>query len=539
MLLHAALAKALKVEGVDTVFGQVGDANLFLVDRYVHDEDGRYVAAANEAGAVMMAYGYARRARRLGVATVTFGPGLSNTVTALGECVRGRTPLLVIAGDTPVASRNEPQDFDQRTLVEVMGAGFELVRSPKSALRDLAVAMRRAQVERRPIVLDVPSEFMWAEIDYRRMDGVNANVQPTQPDPDALDRAVGVIASVRRPVVLIGRGVDDDARTTILRLAERIGAPVATTLAAKTTFTDEPFALGISGTFSHDVANETILDADCILAFGASLNRFTTAERSFIKDKAIVHCDIDPAALGRHVTPTAPVVGDAGAIAASMLELIDGADLAPSGFRSPELAQRLADRSAGETYEDVSTDTTVDVRTALRRINAALPPNRSVVTDGGRFAAQPIKLLDVPHPSALVYTFDFGSIGLGTGAAIGAALAAPDSPVLFVAGDGGFMSGGLHEFHTAVRENLDVIVVLCNDGAYGAEHLHLRARGVDPSLSMFEWPDFAPVAQALGGHGVTVRCLDDLDAAECAIAERDRPLLIDLKLDPDQVPRLL
>jgi thiamine pyrophosphate-dependent acetolactate synthase large subunit-like protein len=162
-----------------------------------------------------------------------------------------------------------------------------------------------------------------------------------------------------------------------------------------------------------------------------------------------------------------------------------------------------------------------------------------VVTDGGRFVAQPIKLLDVPHPSALIYTFSFGSIGLGTGAAIGAAVASPGSPVLFVAGDGGFMSGGLNEFHTAVRENLDLILVLCNDGSYGAEHLHFRARGMDPSLSMFDWPDFAPVADALGGRGVTVCSLADLDVAEQAIAERDRPLLIDLKLDPDQVPRLL
>jgi thiamine pyrophosphate-dependent acetolactate synthase large subunit-like protein len=539
MLLHAALAKALAEEGVETIFGQIGDANLFLVDRYVRDEGGRYVGAANEAGAVMMAYGYARRSGRLGVTTVTFGPGLTNTVTALGEAVRGSTPLLVLAGDTPVASRNEPQDIDQRTLVEVVGAGFEPVRSAKSALRDLAVAMRRARTERRPIVLDVPSELMWSEVDYRRMDGATPSVQLVHPDPDALDRAVGVVASVRRPIVLIGRGVTDEARPTVLRLAERIGAPVATTLAATMAFDDEPFALGISGTFSSDVANETILAADCIVAFGASLNRFTTAERSFIKDKAIVHCDVDPAAIGRHVAPTAAVVGDAGVVAAAMLDLIEQADLPVSGFRSPDLANRLVSLRTEAGYGDVSTERTVDIRTAMRRINAAVPANRCVVTDGGRFVAQPIKLLDVPHPSALIYTFSFGSIGLGTGAAIGAAVASPGSPVLFVAGDGGFMSGGLNEFHTAVRENLDLILVLCNDGSYGAEHLHFRARGMDPSLSMFDWPDFAPVADALGGRGVTVCSLADLDVAEQAIAERDRPLLIDLKLDPDQVPRLL
>jgi acetolactate synthase-1/2/3 large subunit len=539
MLLHAALAKALVAEGVRAMFGQIGDANLFFVDRYVRDEGGRYIGAANEAGAVMMAYGYARRTGELGVATVTFGPGLTNTVTALAEGVRGNTPLLVIAGDTPVASRNEPQDIDQRTLVEVVGAGFEQVRSAKSALRDLAIAMRRARTERRPIVLDVPSELMWTEVDFRPLDGTTASRQSVHADPEALDRAVGVIASVRRPIVLIGRGVTRGALPTVLQFAARIGAPVATTLAAVSSAGEEPFALGISGTFSHEVGAETILAADCIVSFGASLNRFTTAERSFLKGKAVVQCDVDPAAIGRHMTPTAAVVGDAGAVAAAMLDLIEQAEIPATSFRSVDLARRLAERDDLDQHQDLSTDQTVDVRTALRRINRALPPERCIVTDGGRFAAQPIKLLDIPDPSALIYTFSFGSIGLGTGAAIGAAVARPETPVVFVAGDGGFMSGGLHEFHTAVREGLDVIAIICNDGSYGAEHLHFRARDMDPALSLFDWPDFAPVAEAMGATGVTVRCIDDLETAARAIEARDRPLLIDLKLDPDHVPRLL
>jgi acetolactate synthase-1/2/3 large subunit len=539
MLLHAALAKALATEGVGAMFGQIGDANLFFVDRYVRDEGARYVGAANEAGAVMMAYGYAQRTGDLGVATVTFGPGLTNTITALGEAVRANTPLLVIAGDTPVASRNEPQDIDQRTLVEVVGAGFEQVRSAKSALRDLAIALRRARTERRPIVLDVPSELMWAEIDYRPLDGTTASRQSVHADPEALDRALGVIASVRRPVVLVGRGVTKDALPTVLQLAARIGAPVATTLAAVSSARDEAFSLGISGTFSHEVAAETILAADCIVSFGASLNRFTTAERSFLKGKAVVQCDVDPAAIGRHMTPTAAVVGDAGAVAAAMLELVEQAEIPAASFRSLELEQRLAERDQLDQDHDVSTAETIDVRTALRRINLALPPDRCIVTDGGRFAAQPIKLLDIPDPSGLIYTFGFGSIGLGTGAAIGAAVASPDTPIVFVAGDGGFMSGGLHEFHTAVREDLDLIAIICNDGSYGAEHLHFRMRDMDPSLSLFAWPDFGPVAEAMGATGVTVRCIDDLETAARAIETRDRPLLIDLKLDPDHVPRLL
>jgi thiamine pyrophosphate-dependent acetolactate synthase large subunit-like protein len=119
--------------------------------------------------------------------------------------------------------------------------------------------------------------------------------------------------------------------------------------------------------------------------------------------------------------------------------------------------------------------------------------------------------------------------------AIGAAVAAPGRPVLLVTGDGGFMLGGLAEFNTAVRHKLDLVVAVCNDSSYGAEHIQFRRKNMDPGLSVFEWPDFASVADALGGQGVTVRTAADLDAAARAIAARGRPLLIDLKLDPDHV----
>jgi thiamine pyrophosphate-dependent acetolactate synthase large subunit-like protein len=108
--------------------------------------------------------------------------------------------------------------------------------------------------------------------------------------------------------------------------------------------------------------------------------------------------------------------------------------------------------------------------------------------------------------------------------------------VLLITGDGGFALGGLVEFSSAVRDRIDLIVVVCNDGSYGAEHALFRARGMDPSLSLLSLPDLAPIAKALGGDGVTVTNLDDLQSASNAIENRDRPLLIDVKLDPDHIP---
>jgi thiamine pyrophosphate-dependent acetolactate synthase large subunit-like protein len=396
------------------------------------------------------------------------------------------------------------------------------------------MAVRRAHLERRPIALNVPADFMWQDIDYQHFPTGTTPLQTVQPDPNALDKAVGILASVRRPIVLAGWGVNDAARPSLLKLAERIGAPLATTLRGKGLMDGDPYALGIFGTVSTSVATETILAADCVLAFGASLNPWTTAGESLTKNKAIVQTDIDPMSIGAYLPVDSGIVADAGAAADAMIDLLDRAEIPPTSFRTPALAQKLYPRT--DDYKDLSTDSTMDIRTALRHFNSTLPMNRSVVVDGGRFTAQAFKSVDVPHPRAFTYAVAFGSIGLGMGTAVGAAVAAPDSPVLMITGDGGFMNGGLTEFNTAVRHKLDLIVVLCNDGAYGAEHIQFRNKDMDPTLSMFDWPDFAPLADALGGRGLTVRTAADLDAATKAIESRDRPILIDLKLDPDRMP---
>src|SRR5690349_6370592 len=123
MKLHAALARALAGHGIDTMFGLIGDANMFLVHSFVHEQGRQYIGAAHEAGAMFMGFGYAGLSGRLGVVTVTHGPALTNCVTGLVEAVRGRVPLLVIAGDTATGSRTNIQDISHRDVVMPTGAG--------------------------------------------------------------------------------------------------------------------------------------------------------------------------------------------------------------------------------------------------------------------------------------------------------------------------------------------------------------------------------------------------------------------------------
>jgi thiamine pyrophosphate-dependent acetolactate synthase large subunit-like protein len=308
---------------------------------------------------------------------------------------------------------------------------------------------------------------------------------------------------------------------------------VATTLRGRDLFAGEPHNLGICGTLAHDIATETITNADCLIAFGASLNNWTTAEGAMLAGKAVIQVDDDRDALGRFCTIDAGVVGDAGTVADAMVELLDMADVRPAGYASAHLADRLAARSDAD-YSDLSTETTVDHRTVVRRLEDLFSGDKTLVFDGGRFIYTCFTMFHVSHPSHYHHTINFGSIGLGMGTAIGAAIGS-QRPTLLVTGDGGFMLGGLAEFNTAVRHGLDLIVVVFNDGAYGAEHVQFRNNDMDPSLSMFDWPDLAPVADALGGTGYTVRNLEELDVVLGKVPHRSSPVLIDVKLDPDRV----
>jgi len=213
-----------------------------------------------------------------------------------------------------------------------------------------------------------------------------------------------------------------------------------------------------------------------------------------------------------------------------MVDALREAGTEPGRFRSPEIARALQEART-PSFVDVSTDTTVDMRTAVSWLDDVLPENRVVVTDTGRFLKTTWAHLHVSHPLDFIHTGSFGSMGLSMANAIGAGVARPDQLCVSVVGDGGAMMN-LGEFNSAVRNGVPLLVVVLNDSAYGAEYAKLRDSGVDPAYSLFDWPEFADVARALGGDGVTVRSRADLDEAAAAIKAMDRALLIDVKVDP-------
>jgi len=533
--VYAVIAHALRDQGVETLYGLMGDSNIFMVDHYVRELKGRYVPAVHESGAVLMALGHASATGEVSAVTITHGPALSNAVTALIEGAKGTIPIVLLCGDTPVEDPDHQQAISQRALVEATGAGFEQVKTPATAVGDVATAFRRAWLERRPIVLNMPTSMMWETTEYKPINNCAPDLSTIPTEGDSLNNVIGILASARRPLILAGRGAIH-AGESLLGLAERIGAPVATTLKAKGLFNGAAHNLGVFGTVSTPAAAEVIASTDCILAFGAGLNRFTTAHGKYLEGIRVVQIDDDIRQLGRRHNPDAMLCGDPALVAKTIKYWLDEAEVPSSQATDTIDPESL--REGFPLLKPFNATEKLDYSHALEKINAALPADRLFVSDAGRFMTEAWCRIDVCEPKNSVLSINTGAIGMGMGCAIGAAIARPGHKTLFVCGDGGFMMGGLAEFSSVVREGLDLVTVICNDSAYGAEYIQFKDRQMDPSLSTFAWPSFATIAQSMGAIGLVVKTLAELDAALEVIKDTKSPLLLELVLDPAEMPRM-
>src|SRR5438093_2967343 len=273
MRVHEAIGHTLKRLGVEEIFGLTGDGNLRF-SSYMADELGiRFYAARHEGGAVAMADGYARVSGRVGVASVTQGPGVTNTLTALTEAVKGNTPLLLLAGEPATRQQKHNQDLDQPAVYASVGAGVQRLRGAEHIVEDVAQAFNRARLESRPVAISFPADMQDMVCQAESLEDVRAAAIPaSRPDAGAIEQLCELIAHAERPAIIGGRGA---ARTgagpALSAIAKRIGAILATTAQAKGLFAGEPLYIGSSGCFASPVGSELLGQADLVLAFGASL----------------------------------------------------------------------------------------------------------------------------------------------------------------------------------------------------------------------------------------------------------------------------
>jgi thiamine pyrophosphate-dependent acetolactate synthase large subunit-like protein len=521
------VARSVLEAGGDVAFGVVGSGNFTVTEAFVA-RGGRFVAARHEGGAACMADAHARVTGRLGVCSVHQGPGLTNAMTGIAEAAKSRTPMVVLAGDTPAAALRSNFRIDQAAMVEAVGATADRVYGAATALDDVRRALRRALVERRTVVLMLPLDVQGADCEWS--DGAVGAVAAPAPDASAVAALADLLQSARRPVLLAGRGaVLAGAGDALDRLAERTGALLATSALGHGLFAGNPWNLGISGGFATPLALELLPQADAVAAFGARLTRWTTRQGTLLRG-AVAKVDVELAELG---PVDAPVLGDARATAAAVLAELERRDHRADGWRDGSLRATIAARRwRDEPFEDESGEAFVDPRALTIALDDILPAERTVVVDSGHFMGFPPMYLRVPDAAGFVFTQSFQSIGLGLANAIGAAIARPDRLTVAALGDGGALMS-IQELETAVRLRLPLLVVVYDDAAYGAEVHHFGPHGHDLGIVRFPDADIAALARGFGADGITVRSVAELAPVGDWLARRERPLLVDAKVNPD------
>ncbi|MEU8309628.1 thiamine pyrophosphate-binding protein [Actinomadura sp. NPDC048955] len=542
MNVAEAVGQTLARFGAGTVFGVVGSGN-FHVTNALAASGARFVAARHEGGAVTMADAYARVSRGLGVVTVHQGPGLTNAVTGMAEAAKSRTPLLVVAGEVAAAAVRSNFRVDQAAIAAAVGAVPERVHSPQTALADVARACRTAVAERRTVLLGLPLDVQAADLPdapapaSARARAGRVPALPVPP-PAAVAGLADALQAARRPVFVAGRGARlSGARDALADLAGRCGALPATSAVARGLFAGDPFALDVSGGFATPVAAELIRGADLVVAWGCSLNMWTTRHGALIgRNAAVVQVDVDAHALGAHRPVDLALIGDAAETARAASAELQARGHRATGYRTPEVAERLAREGR---WQDVPYDEhpgedgggpRIDPRTLTIALDGMLPRERTVAVDSGNFMGYPAMFLDVPDDDGLVFTQAFQSVGLGLATAIGAAVARPDRLTVAALGDGGALMS-VAELETAVRLGLGLLVLVYDDEAYGAEVHHFGPGGHPLDAVTFPPADLAAIGRGFGCAAATVRTPDDLAAVAGWLAgPRDRPMVVDAKI---------
>ena len=529
-----AVGRRLAAHGVDHAFGVVGSGNFHVTNALIA-AGARFVAAAHEGGAASMADGYARVSGRLPVLSVHQGPGVTNALTGIVEAAKSRTPMVVLA---PEATQPRSNFFvDLAGIAAAVGAGYRRVTADRVA-EDVAAACRAARAGAgQTVLLALP-------LDVQALPAGG----PTEPAPvpdeatpaPEIGLLVDAMAAARRPVFIAGRGAarrSREARAALIALADRCGALLAVSAAAKGLFAGDPWYVDVSGGFATPLCAELIAAADLVVAWGSTLNMWTTRHGRLLGPAArLAQIDLDPAAIGVNRTVELGVCGEVVAVARSCAAELERRGSPPPAWRTPALRARIAaegrwrDVAFTSSTPDESAAGRIDPRTLTIALDDLLPAGRTVAVDSGNFMGYPSMFLSVPDAAGFCFTQAYQSIGLGLASALGAAIARPDRLTVAALGDGGFLMS-VAELVTAARLAAPLVVVVYNDAAYGAEVHHFGPDGHPLDTVRFPDTDLASVARGFGCAGITVRAPGDLAAVRGWLAgPRDRPLVIDAKV---------
>jgi acetolactate synthase I/II/III large subunit len=534
-----ALIKSLQNEGANVLFGMPGGANLPIYDELYNSEI-RHILVRHEQLAAHMADGFARVSRRPGVCLATSGPGATNLVTGIATAYMDSIPMVAITGQ--VATTSIGRDAFQEC--DIMGVASPVT---KYAFQPLNPALIPDMVKKAfhiastgrpgPVLIDIPKDIQTgeAEMEFSKNVNIRGYNPVVEPDPVQIEKAIELILNAERPMILAGGGVAiAGAFQELQALAEALMCPVATTFKGKGVFNEtHPLALGPIGMHGHLEANRLILEADVLLAVGTRFSDRSTGKVSdFVPKTTVIHIDVDPSEINKNKKADLGIVGD---VKASMRMMINSIVHRAQRGETQKWKKRFAEVKENCKNEWKIDMSKVSALSILKKLREVLPHDSLVTTEVGQCQMWASLHFDVIEPGTFYSSTGLGTMGFGFPAAVGAKVAAPNRPVLDIAGDGSFNMTEA-ALATSVLDNIPVIVVILNNTMLGmvAQWQRLFYQRRYNGVKLYGIPDFVKLAEAYRAQGLRVQSVDEFAKAVRLGLRSDVTTVIDIPISPEE-----
>ncbi len=546
------LVKALKEEGVDTIFGYPGACTIDISDELYKQDYTKVILPRQEVALVHEADAYARTTGKVGVCLVTSGPGATNLVTGLATAYYDSVPLVCFTGQVArhLIGNDAFQEVDIVGITRSITKYGIVVKKREDLGRIIKEAFYIARTGRPgPVLIDLPKDVMGelGSAEYPE----DVNIRGYKPNTNVhigqLKRAIKMLTKAKKPLFLAGGGVIiSGAREEFTQLVERTKIPVVTTVMGRGAIpTNHPLYIGNLGMHGAYASNMAVSECDLLFSIGTRFNdRITGKLHSFAPKAQIVHIDIDTAAISKNVQVDVPIVADARDAIEKMLEYVEEHDTKEwlgtiAGWKEEHpLVMR---EKPIMTPQDV-------IETINRLFQEAI-----IVTDVGQHQMFTAQFAEITAKKQLIMSGGLGTMGYGLPGAIGAKIGNPDKPVISISGDGG-MQMNIQELATAVLEELPIISCIFNNNNlgmvrqwqklfYGKRYSMtcLRSgaacRGRCGEVPCPEYtPDFIKLAESYGAKGIHISKKEEIEPAfKEAMKSEKTPYILEFDIDPEDL----
>jgi len=533
------LVKCLEEEGVDTVFGYPGGAVLPIYDA-LYDSKIKHILTRHEQGAAHAADGYARASGKPGVCMATSGPGATNLVTGIANAYMDSVPMVAFTGQvaTSLLGKDSFQEADITGITMPITKHNYIVKNTGELAQVVKEAFYLASTGRPgPVLVDIPKDISAGEIDYETPGPPYLpGYQPkSEGNPKQVAKAARAILEAERPVIYAGGGViAANAHEELLRFAEMLPAPVATTLMGLGGFPgNHPLSLGMLGMHGTRYANYAVCECDLLIAVGVRFDdRVTGKVECFAPDATIVHIDIDPAEIGKNVYVDIPIVGNVKKVLEQLLEKIG--DAAGKSTLSNEWHKKIERWKKEYPLKFEENGCCLKPQRIIQEIYRLTGGKARITTEVGQNQMWAAQFYTFTRPRTFISSGGLGTMGYGFPAALGVQVACPDEVVFDIAGDGSIQMN-IQELATAVQYDLPVKVAIMNNGYLGMvrqwQELFYNRRYSQTEIT---GPDFVKLAEAYGAEGLQVKKPGEVvPALKKALASK-KPVLIDFRIEREE-----